>query len=155
MQIPEFDSLSERYRSALLLAPAYVSALIAGADGKIDRKEIQQAVSTAQNKQNQSRPMLQDYYQTIGYTFEEDLTRILDELPKENEERELFLIEKLEDVSWGLGKLPGEFAVQLYSSLKEFAKKIAESSGGILGFLSVGYEESRLVDLKMIKDPSK
>ena len=39
--------------------------------------------------------------------------------------------------------------------MKDHAVKIAESSGGVFGFMSVGYEESKVIDLKMIKDPSK
>ncbi|MFT5642306.1 MAG: hypothetical protein ACI9A7_002415, partial [Cyclobacteriaceae bacterium] len=39
--------------------------------------------------------------------------------------------------------------------LKELAKKIAEASGGLLGYLSVSYEESKMIELKAITDPSK
>ena len=52
-------------------------------------------------------------------------------------------------------KIDKTFSIKLYASLKEYAKRIAEASGGVLGYLSVSYEESQLVDLKMIHEPKK
>ena len=63
--------------------------------------------------------------------------------------------EKLELKQDVFQKLDKKFAIKLYASLKETAIHIAEASGGVFGYMSVGYEESRLIDLKMIKDPSK
>ena len=51
-------------------------------------------------------------------------------------------------------KLDKTLAIKFYESLKDFAKKIAEASGGVLGYMSIGYEESKLIQLKMIKDPN-
>ncbi len=154
MEVAELRNLDEKNRRALMLAPVYVSALIAGADGKVDKKELAKAINTIQAKQKQSRPALQDFYAAVGKTFEEDLLHLLNQLPADQKEREKQIVGFLEDTSWALGKVDKEFGKQLYFSLKEVAKKIAESSGGIFGYLSVGYEESRFVDLKMIKDPA-
>ena len=75
-------------------------------------------------------------------------------LPSESKEREKLLIEEIAKVNNIWSKIEHSFAVKLYASLKEIAKHIAEASGGVFGYMSIGYEESKLVDLKMIKKPS-
>ena len=59
-------------------------------------------------------------------------------------------LEKLNEI---LPKLPKEFAVDYYWSLRSLAKKIASASGGLLGYMAVGYEESKLIGLDMIHAP--
>ncbi|MEM6829901.1 MAG: hypothetical protein AAF551_05250, partial [Bacteroidota bacterium] len=61
---------------------------------------------------------------------------------------------ELRKLNFILPKIDNNFAVKFYASLKELAKKIAEASGGVLGYLSVGYEEAKLMELKMLKDPA-
>ena len=70
------------------------------------------------------------------------------------QEREKLLSEEISKVNDIWPKLESSFAIKLYASLKEIAKHIAEASGGVFGYMSVGYEESKLIDLKMIKKPS-
>jgi len=38
--------------------------------------------------------------------------------------------------------------------MKDIAKRIAKASGGVLGYISVDYEESKLMELRMIKNPA-
>ena len=53
-----------------------------------------------------------------------------------------------------LPKIDRAFAIKLHASLKDLAKKVAEASGGVLSYLTISYEESKLMELKMLEDPS-
>jgi hypothetical protein len=39
--------------------------------------------------------------------------------------------------------------------MKDIAKRIAKASGGVLGYISVDHEKSKLMELKMIKNPAR
>ncbi|MEM7551059.1 MAG: hypothetical protein AAF363_15350 [Bacteroidota bacterium] len=152
--IPEFDNLSEAEVNTLLKAPVYVTLLIAGADGKIDNNEIESAVSISKLKQSRARQALIEYYKVVGQGFEKTLREQIVNLPGDTQQRGHSLIAELEKLNRILPKLDQPFAIKFYQSLKDVAKKVAESSGGVLGFMSVSYEEAKLVSLKMIMDPA-
>ena len=50
--IPEFKNLNEQEAELMQKAPILVSILIAGADGKIDNKEVRQAIAIAEKESN-------------------------------------------------------------------------------------------------------
>ena len=85
----------------------------------------------------------------------EKFNKLIDELPQDAEERNKVITSELRKLNFILPKVDKNFAAKLYASLKDLAKKIAEASGGILGYLSVSYEESKLIELRMINDPDK
>ena len=153
--ILEFKDLESQEIDLLLKAPILVSILIAGADNEIDNSEIREAVSISKLKQVKARKELIEYYKEVGMDFEDKLKVILASYPVDAGKRNPMIVEELEGLNPILSKLPNTFSVKLYASLKDIAKKIAEASGGILGYMSVGYEESKFLELKMIKDPSK
>lgn len=153
--IKEFENLREEEVQLLLNAPVYVAILIAGADGNIDKSERKEAVEVARSKQSRAREQLVDYYKEVGANFEDSFNKLIDELPDNSEERTKIITAELRKLNFILPKIDNDFSVKLYASLKELAKKIAEASGGILGYLSVSYEESKLAELNMITDPSK
>lgn len=155
MNIQEFENLREDEIQALLKAPVYVAILIAGADGKIDKSERKEAVEVARSRQSRAREQLVNYYQAVGETFEDDFNRLVDELPEDVKDRNTDIEQQLRKLNFILPKIDRVFAIKLYASLKDLAKKIAEASGGILGYLSVSYEEQALMELKMINDPEK
>lgn len=150
--IPEFEPLREDERQVLLKAPVYVAILIAGADGKIDKSERREAIDVARNKQSRSREQLADFYKMVGEQFEENFTKLVDELPSGTDSRVSAITTELRKLNFILPKIEKNFAIKFVASLKDLAKKIAEASGGVLGYLSISYEESRLMELKMIKD---
>lgn len=152
--IKEFEKLREDEINVLLKAPVYVAILIAGADGNIDKAERKEAVEVAQSKQSRAREQLVEYYKVVGPTFEKELNRLLTELPDKADERIAVITQELRKLNVILPKIDKSFAMALYGSLKDLAKKIAESSGGVLGYLSVSYEEQKLMELRMINDPS-
>jgi len=153
--IAQFENLSQKEEELMFSLPIYVSVLIAGADGEIDNNEIKKAVSLANLKKKKARKDLLEYYSHVYRDFEDKIKVTIANLPIDSKERESILIEDIKKANDVFEKIDKKFATKLYASLKDMAIHIAEASGGIFGYMSVGYEESRLIDLKMIKDPSK
>lgn len=152
--IQEFENLREDEIEVLTTAPVYVAILIAGADGTIDKSEKKEALDAANGWPVRSREQLLEYYKLVGESFEERFNRLIDELPDDAEERNKAISAELRKLNFILPKIDKNFGIKLYASLKELAKKIAEASGGVLGYLSVSHEEQKLIDLKMITDPN-
>lgn len=152
--IEEFKDLTSGEVETMLKVPVLVSILIAGADNDIDKSEIKQAVSISKLKQTKARPSLISYYQEAGTDFEDKLKVLMQQYPVDAAERNPLLIQELEKVNDILSKIDQKFAIVFYNSIRDIAKKIAEASGGVLGYMAVGYEESKLIGLDMIKDPS-
>ncbi len=153
--IKEFEYLRAEDVELMINAPVYVSILIAGADGNIDKSERKEAITIAQTKQSRAREQLVDYYKLVGDRFESKFNELLDALPKDTQARSDEIVKELRKLNFILPKIDKNFAIKFYASLKDLAKRIAEASGGILGYMSVSYEESKLMELKMINDPSK
>ena len=153
--IKEFEKLREEEIEIMLKAPVLVSILIAGADGNIDKAETKEAVAIARGKQSRAREQLVEYYKLVGDSFEAKFNEMVNDFPTKPEERNPMIIAELKRLNRILPKVDKNFAIKFYASLKDLAKKIAEASGGVLGYLSVSYEEAKLMDLNMINDPSK
>ncbi len=153
--IPEFNRLSTEETDLMFKAPFLIIILIAGADDKIDKHEMKQAISISKLKLKRARRELVEYYNIVGQDFEDKLKIFIHDLPKDTGERNEEISKELVKLNDIFPKLDKKFAVNFYESMKDIAKKIAESSGGVFGFMSVGYEESKMIDLKMIREPSK
>ena len=153
--IPEFNRLSSEETDLMFKAPFLIIILIAGADDKIDKHEMKQAIAISKLKLKRARRELVEYYNIVGQDFEDKLKIFIHDLPKDTDERNAEISKELAKLNDLFPKLDKKFAVNFYESMKDMAVKIAESSGGVFGFMSVGYEESKVVDLKMIKEPSK
>ena len=153
--IKEFEQLEAGEKDLMFSLPIYVAILVAGADGNIDGTEIQKSISIAKHKTKKARKDLLAYYNVVNENFEDKIKMAIANLPSEVKEREQTLVKLLEESNKVFAGLDKVFAVKLYASLRDNADQVAKASGGIFGYLSVGYEESRVVELKMIKDPSK
>lgn len=151
-KVKEFAKLREDEVDVLMKAPIYVAILIAGADGNIDSDERKEAIAIANNRQSRSREQLHEYYNAIS--FDRDFEKIVASLPSGTEERNTAIIRELRKLNFIMKKIDRPFAIKLHASLKDLAKKIAESSGGLMSFLTISYEEAKLMELKMIQDPS-
>ena len=153
--LAELEHLDDKELELILTVPILVSILIAGADNEIDKSEIRQAVNISKVKQARARKSLIDYYKEVGENFEDKLMIMIQNFPTDAQKRNPLIIEELERLNNILPKIDKHYAIEFYESIKDIAKKIAEASGGVLGYMAIGYEESKLIDLKMIKDPSK
>ena len=153
--IQEFENLSQSEQELMFSLPVYVAVLIAGADGDIDNREVSKANNLANDKLKNARKDLIAYYTEANENFEDKLKMAIANLASGTAERQKYLVEKLKESNECFDKIPKKYAIALYSSLKEIAKKIAEASGGVFGYMAIDFEESKLIELKMIKDPSK
>ncbi len=151
--IEQFSYLSKEEQETVLNAPALVTALIAATDKEIDGKEVNRGLDLMKWKTFRARPDLLDYYNEVGKTFPARLDQILKDMPAAKEERNGWIGDRLAKLNTIWPKFDKEFAEQLYASYRELAKHIAEASGGVLGYLTVNFEESRLIKLPMIDDP--
>ena len=152
--IPEFEKLTDEEVELMFRAPMLVAVLVAGADSNIDRTEMNEAIKVITLKPNKARKELVEYYKNIAEDFEDKLKLIIHELPNDLSEREKAIVDELAKLNEIFSKLDKPFAIKFYESIKDIGMKIAESSGGVFGFMSIGFEESKVVDLKMIRDPS-
>lgn len=153
--LAELENLEDEELELILKVPILVSILIAGADNEIDKSEIRQAVNISKSKQARARKSLIDYYKEVGENFEDKLMVSIQSYPMDAQKRNPMIIEELEQLNNLLPKIDKQYAIEFYESIKDIAKKIAEASGGVLGYMAIGYEESKLIGLNMIKDPSK
>ncbi|MEQ1587448.1 MAG: hypothetical protein ABL895_16305 [Cyclobacteriaceae bacterium] len=152
--IPEFDKLSHSEIELMHKAPMLVCILIAGADDHIDNKEIRKAITLTEKKQKRAKSHLLEFYKEVGEDFEDKLKIVIQGFPVDVEKRTPLVIKSLEQIDGVLKKVDRNFAIEFYRSLREIAKEIANSSGGVLGLKSVGDEEEILMALPMVKDPA-
>jgi len=145
----ELEKLSSSELDSLAKSPMLVCILIAGADSQIDNKEINSAIDLA--KKGKAKASVAEFYRTASEDFEDKLKIILQGLPFESVKRNAVISDELSQLNTILPKIDPRFAMDFYDSLRYIAKKIAESSGGLLGIKSIGEEEMKLVSLPMIK----
>lgn len=150
--ISSFSKLNDREVEAMFRAPLLACILIAGADGKIDRKEIQKAIQVAKKTASKSKHLL-EFYKSVETDFEDKLKVVLQTLPLEVDDRNKLITQELSSLNAIFPKLVKSFAAEFYQSLLNLATKIAASSGGVLGINAIGEEEALLVGLSMIKKP--
>ena len=151
--LKEFEELREDEVDLMLSVPILVSVLIAGADGNIDQKEKKEAILLAHAKHHHVTKQLAGYYQLVGQNFEEKLLTCIARTSDNLDIRNGDLIQELRKLNLILPKLEKHFAIKFYASIEDWAKRIAEASGGIMGYMSVTYEEAKLLTLKMIRSP--
>lgn len=150
--IKELDRLSSVEVETLIRAPLLVCILVAGADNEIDSNEIREAIELAEA--GKTKASLTEYYQLLSEDFEDKLKIVMQRLPKKYELRIPMLFDELSLLNLILPKIKKTFAQDYYKSLLFIARKIAESSGGMLGIRKIAEEEMKVYALPMIKDPS-
>lgn len=150
--IEGFDSLDKKEFETLKSSISLITILIAGADGKIDKEEKKWAEKITEIRAYTLPSDLVHFYKEVGEDFHEKLEELIEELPDDTKSRNKIISEKLAAVNPILQKLDNELAVEVYRSLKSFAKHVAKSSGGFLGMMSISKEEKAWIDLPMINE---
>lgn len=154
--IAPFEGLSQSEQEHLLRLPIYVTALVAGADDKIDRSEVKEAIFLAHVRVKKARPGMADFYKLVDKSFEEDLKEYIKHLPSKAEKNQPLLEGELTKANAMLRKVAAKdrtFAIHFYNSMKDLARHIAEASGGLGGLLSISPEEAESIKLKALEDP--
>jgi len=152
--IPQFKNLSEEEITSLLDAPALIAVLIAGADNKIDEKEIDYSSKIAHYRAGNHESVLQNYYLEVDKFIGDAIAQQISTLPKDLADRQSIITEELTKLNQILPKLDKGFASELYKSFLSFAKSVAKSSGGLWGYASITPEEEKVLGLSMINDPA-
>jgi len=133
-------------------ALALITVLIAGADGKVDAKELSWAKKLAVIRSYFGPDELHPMYKDVANNLLENVNRLLDELPGDVDRRTEELKKRLTELNPILKKVDPLVGKHLYKSMRTFAKKVAKSSGGFLGVFSISAEEQKLIGLDML-DP--
>jgi len=152
--IPVFDKLSDSEIDAMLRAPLVACILIAGADGNVDRKEIQKAIHHTQRSATKAKSTVVDYFKEVEQDFEDKLKIVLQSLPVDVHERNRLIVDELTHLNSILPKLSPKFSVEFYNRMRDLAHEVAHSSGGVLGINKLADEEEKYVDLPMLKKPA-
>jgi hypothetical protein len=150
--IKGFEMLNDRESEIVFKAPLLVCILIAGADGKIDQKEIQEALSIAQ-EHYRIKSVLAPFFKLMAEDFEDKFKILIQSYPYDSKERNERITKELSQINDLWLKLPGEFSKAYYEMLKSLAQRIASSSGGLLGMNKIAAEEARYLNLPMIVSP--
>ena len=150
--IPEFRKLTDPEAELMFRAPVLVCILIAGADGRIDNKEIRQAIAFVSSKK--TNPVLEQFFALLAEDFEDKIKITIQSFPYESTQRTPLLLEELSHVNHLLKKVPTDFGLAFYDMLRSLAEKVAASSGGIFGINSITAEESKYIRLPMIEKPA-
>ncbi|MEP7146147.1 MAG: hypothetical protein ABI792_03970 [bacterium] len=148
----EFKNINQDECITMVMAPALITLLIAGAEGDIDQKEIDWGAKIAHFRANE-QSILQNYYQEVDKNFNGTLKELIEKMPKDIKEMKDKIIHELSRINDTLPKLDPAFAKEFYKSLLSLAKHVAQASGGIWGYGSISPGEKKLIDLEFINPP--
>ena len=145
-----FEALSESELKTLQNAVAQIAILVAGADDNIDADEKAWASKMTAIRSFSGDRWLREFYEVVGENFKSDFERLIQVLPTNTTERQAALSKEIAMVNPILAKLELYLAFRVYDSYLSFARRIAEASGGILGFGTVSEAENQWLMLPMI-----
>jgi hypothetical protein len=149
---PPLSGLTDSEKELLYKGPLLVCILMAGADGKIDNREIHGAVQAAK-QQDWVKSTLAGFFQEVATDFEDKLKVLIQTYPVEARKRNVLITEELGLLNSIWPKLGQDFRAAYYEMLKYLAHKIASSSG--IFWAKITHEEAQLAELPMIKNPVK
>lgn len=145
-----FQNIDESEYQKLKKAVPLITVLIAGADGKFSKDEMEWAEKITRIRSYKMDDELLGFYQDVGKTYTRDLEDILNNYPAGVKERTQMISKELEELNSIFPKLDDRVAYKTYKSFISFAKHVAKASGGVLGFFSVNKHEAALMNLPMI-----
>ncbi|MCO6493509.1 MAG: hypothetical protein J5I98_34125 [Phaeodactylibacter sp.] len=149
--IKSIESLPAEKQKALYDAIPYVTLLVAGADGIIEDAELERGEKIARIRAFHFHQEWQEYYQRVDGHLHERLMELIRTLPRSPEERQNAIAGELEKLNDVLPLLEPKHAKHFYEGLLSFARHVAKASGGIIGWMSIGPKEAKVVDLPMIE----
>jgi len=149
--IKTIEALPKEDQKVMYDSIAYVTLLIAGADGKIDPKELEWSEKITEIRAFSFHEEWQPFYDTVHQTLHGRLEELMEELPDSRVSRQEELVNRLSKLNDILPKIDQVYARHFYDGLKTFADRIARADGGVLGWLSISPEEAKVVELPMIK----
>lgn len=144
-----FDKLSAEELNILKEAFVDITLLIASADNKITPQELEEATNTIRVRGYEANHLFHEFYDKVNNDFEEQLNQAIQNRDV-SEDATDFYSRKIARVNGVFEKLPNSISKRLYRDYLSFAKRIANASGGILGFAKITPMERNLMALPMI-----
>lgn len=146
----DLNILSPAEIAQLKDAYAYITVLIAGADGKIDPNELSWAEKITQIRTFAGDERLKDFHVEVNEVLSKRIKQLIAELPSDVKSRNAAISEKLALLNPILASLDPSLGYYLYKGFVTFAERVAKSSGGFLSFFTIGPEEKKWVSLPML-----
>lgn len=128
-----------------------IAILIAGADGNFDENEKEWAEKLTHIRSYNHPSELDGLYEAADEVFTEQMNALSSAYPDDVTSRNLQISAELAELNDILAKLNPKTGASVYQSLTSYAKHIARSSGGFLGFGSISSPEAKWVELPMIQ----
>lgn len=129
---------------------AYITVLIAGADGKIDPNELSWAEKITQIRTFAGDERLKEFHTEVNDALSHRIKQLIDELPKDTASRNAIISGKLAQLNPILASIDPSLGSYLYKGYVSFAERIAKASGGFLSFFTIGPEEKKWIGLPML-----
>lgn len=149
--IDAFKGISETEYKQLQDAVPAITILIAGADGTVKEHETDWAAKVTKIRSYVLPRRLSTFYKEVGQTFQHDVAVLAEKFKNDPEGT-------MQDLKFQLANLNAVFekledhnvAYELYLSFRSFARHVARSTGGFLGWGAIGPKEDELIGLTMI-----
>jgi hypothetical protein len=138
----EFSLLKDAY--------AYITVLIAGADGNIDAQELSWAEKIVQIRTFAGDERLNEFHEAVNSELPAKIKQLIADLPSDVAARNAQIADILEGLNPVLASIDPSLGSYLYKGYVSFAERIAKASGGVLSFFSIGPEEKKWVSLPML-----
>jgi len=136
----------EKIRDAVPL----ITILIAGADGKFDKSQIEWAEKVTKIRSYNYKDDMKAFYLEVGKDYHEKLVKYIGDFPTNVADRNKIISERIALINPLMAKLDMTFGANLYDSFVTFAEHVAKSSGGIFGFFTINKAEAALIGLPMV-----
>jgi hypothetical protein len=149
----KIEHLSKDEKQLIHDAPLLIATLIAGADGEFDHAEINRAVKIIHIKTFSEGRDVRGVYKDIDAHSSEKIDELIQTLPAISHERTAQLKEKLTGLNQIFPKLDDQFAVDLYTSLRELAYYVSHENDGGVGIKYNSEQDKYLVHLKFLNKP--
>lgn len=146
-----FKGLSENEFQDLKRAIPSITILIAGADGTIKDHETDWATKVTEIRSYSLPRRLSMFYKEVGETFQQDIDELVSKFNTDPDNTMQMLKFQLAGLNDVLEKMEDrQLAYELYLSFRSFARHVARSTGGFLGWGAIGPDEDELIGLTMI-----
>ena len=147
----QYNELAAEHQAALADALPLITVLVGKADGTLDDEEQDYAEKVAYYRQFEFPESLNSYYVKAHENFDGRVDALEAELPEELEARQAIISERLSKLNATLATLEPTYAKRLVASWRTFAEYVAKASGGFMGFMSIGPEERKAIELNMLQ----
>jgi len=129
---------------------AYIAVLIAGAEGKIDKKELAWAEKIVQIRSFSGDERLYHLHQEITSEIPDKIREIVEHMPNDVATRSKQYSEEIAKLNPILAHLDPFMGNYMYRGFLSFAERIAKASGGFLSFFAISPEERKWIKLPML-----